>query len=235
MRNTLPSREMKRGYVKSMFGRIADRYDLMNRIMSLGQDSTWRRKAVQKLQPEKGNLYLDLGAGTGDLSHEIIRQAPGVQVIAADLTIEMILYGKGKKDDPSIQWLVADAQALPFCHDSFSGVISGYLLRNVPEIDSALREQIRVISQKSKIVCLDTTPPTRNVLYPFIMIYLRGIIPIIGKIISGDSQAYAYLPESTRKHASGELLVEKLRSAGFKSIGFVKLMFGTMAIHWGEK
>jgi demethylmenaquinone methyltransferase / 2-methoxy-6-polyprenyl-1,4-benzoquinol methylase len=235
MSTAMPSVEKKRVFVKNMFARIASRYDLMNKIMTFGQDAAWRRKAVKKLQPENHNCYLDLGAGTGDLSQEIIRQAPEAQVVAADLTLEMILVGKEKGLNSSIFWIAADAQALPFPAKTFSGVVSGYLLRNVPDIDASLMEQVRVLRPNAALVSLDTTPPVKNVFYPFILFYLRWMIPLMGKIITGDSQAYAYLPESTRKHTPVKVLAEKMRHSGLDSISYETLMLGTMAIHDGQK
>jgi demethylmenaquinone methyltransferase / 2-methoxy-6-polyprenyl-1,4-benzoquinol methylase len=235
MRDILPKSENKRDYVQLMFERIAGHYDLMNRIISLGQDSDWRRKVVQILRPESTGLYLDLGAGTGDLSYEIIKNAPYAHIVAADLTLGMLLYGKQKKNSSTISWVVADAQALPFRQDTFSGVVSGYLLRNVPVIDNALKEQMRVIRPSCLVISLDTTPPGRTLFYPFIIIYLKWIIPLIGWIITRDGQAYSYLPESTRKHLTAEILSERMRNAGFETIKFEKLMFGTMAIHSGKK
>ncbi|HEX7555811.1 MAG TPA: ubiquinone/menaquinone biosynthesis methyltransferase, partial [Leptolinea sp.] len=235
MRDILPKSENKRDYVQHMFARIAGQYDLMNRIISLGQDSVWRRKVVQILRPESSAVYLDLGAGTGDLSYAIIKDAPGAHVVAADLTLGMLLYGKLKKNSQNISWVAADAQALPFKQDTFSGVVSGYLLRNVPDIDIALKEQMRVIRHACKIISLDTTPPAPNLLYPFIIFYLKWIIPLVGWIITRDGQAYSYLPESTRKHLTAESLFKRMQKAGFESIKFEKLMFGTMAIHSGKK
>jgi demethylmenaquinone methyltransferase / 2-methoxy-6-polyprenyl-1,4-benzoquinol methylase len=235
MSSILPNVNVKRGYVMRMFTRIASHYDLMNKIMTFGQDSNWRRKAVKMLNPQNQNRYLDLGAGTGDLSYEIIRKAPGALVFAADLTMEMLLFAKEKQGASVILWVVADAQALPFRADSFSGVVSGYLLRNVPDINAALEEQIRVLQQNASLVSLDTTPPARNFFYPFILIFLKWVIPFIGRIVSGDSEAYVYLPESTQKHTTADVLAEKMRHAGLHSVNFEKLMLGTMALHSGQK
>jgi demethylmenaquinone methyltransferase / 2-methoxy-6-polyprenyl-1,4-benzoquinol methylase len=235
MRDILPKSENKRDYVQHMFASIASQYDLMNRILSLGQDSVWRRKVIRILRPESTGLYLDLGAGTGDLSYEIIKNAPHAHVVAADLTLGMLLYGKQKMASSDISWVAVDAQALPFKQDTFSGIVSGYLLRNVPDIDITLKEQMRVIRPSCLVISLDTTPPARNLFYPFIIIYLKWIIPLIGWIITRDSQAYSYLPESTRKHLTAKSLSEHMQKAGFESIKFEKLMFGTMAIHSGKK
>ncbi len=177
-----------------MFSRIAPFYDRMNKIMTFGQDSRWRKRVVQLLQPVDGNLYLDSGAGTGDLSELILKAAPNARVVAADLTWEMIALGKKTRKDDGILWLLADAQSLPFASGSFKGTVSGYLFRNVPDIDRTLVEQVRVLGIKSRLISLDTTPPARSILLPFILFYLKWIIPFFGRLLSGDNQAYDYLP-----------------------------------------
>ncbi len=235
MTSHLPSVENKRAYVKNMFSRVATRYDLMNVIISLGQDAFWRRRAVELLSPQQGQLLLDVGAGTGDLSRQITRTAPDCRIIAADLTLSMILQGKEAKRISNVEWVVADAQALPFNQNTFQGTISGYLLRNVCDVDAALREQVRVIRPGSRLVILDTTPPQRNFLYSFIRFYLHTIIPIVGWLITGDRQAYEYLPESTRQHLTAEKLAERCMDAGLFEINYEKWMFGIMAIHSGTK
>jgi demethylmenaquinone methyltransferase / 2-methoxy-6-polyprenyl-1,4-benzoquinol methylase len=235
MTTSLPLKENKREYVRNMFARIARRYDLMNRIISLGQDVRWRKIVVRKLEPRSRELYLDVGAGTGDLSLEISKNSPGSRVIAVDLTYQMLAFGNISPDNPTVSRVVADAQALPFSDEVFSGVVSGYLLRNVPDIDRALLEQKRVVAKDAGIICLDTTPPDHNFLYPFITVYLRWIIPVLGKMIVNDRQAYDYLPESTRRHITAGELGQKMKSAGLVGVTWQKLMFGTMAIHSAVK
>lgn len=235
MKPSLPEKENKRDYVRDMFARIAARYDLMNRIMSFGQDVQWRRMAIRALFPRPGSLYLDVGAGTGDLTLELLKQSPASRVIAVDLTYQMLAYGRIPPDLSGVFRVVADAQALPFADETFSGAVSGYLLRNVPEINLAILEQKRVIAEKCRIVCLDTTPPDRNLLYPFIICYLKYIIPVLGRIIVRDQSAYDYLPESTRQHVSAVKLGKIMEDCGMTAVTWKKYMFGTMAIHSAEK
>ena len=235
MKSQLPEKENKREYVREMFARIAGRYNLMNRIMSLGQDVQWRRMVVKKLNPHSNGFYLDVGAGTGDLTLEILKQSAGAKVVAVDLTYQMLAFGRITPDVPGVFQVVADAQALPFPDETFSGAVSGYLLRNVPDIRQAILEQKRVITNKSGIVSLDTTPPERNFLYPFIYFYLKYVIPVLGWIIVRDRSAYDYLPESTRKHISAIDLARIMEECGLTCVNWKKRMFGTMAIHYAEK
>ena len=222
-------------YVQGMFSRIARRYDLMNRLMTAGQDVRWRREVVRRTGiPESGRL-LDLGAGTGDLAWETRRQHPGSQPVAADFTLEMMRVGKSRPNFPSLDWSAADALHLPFLTETFDAVISGFLLRNVVDVPQALSEQYRVLKPGGRVVVLDTTQPTRNLLSPLINFHLHVIIPFLGRIVAGASEAYTYLPESTEVFLQAEQLAAYFNQAGFKEVGFRRLMFRTVAIHWGRK
>jgi len=114
-------------------------------------------------------------------------------------------------------------------------VTSGYLLRNVADVPQALVEQHRVLRSQGRVVCLDTTPPPRNVLRPFIRFHLHVMIPLMGRVITGSSAAYTYLPDSTEAFHSAENIADRLRAVGLREVGFARRMLGTMAIHWGAK
>lgn len=222
-------------YVQGMFSRIARRYDLMNCLMTAGQDVRWRREVIRRAKiPQSGRL-LDLGAGTGDLAREARRQHPASHPVAADFTLEMMRVGKNRPNSPALDWSAADALCLPFLAGTFDAVVSGFLLRNVSDVPKALREQHCVLKPGGRMVVLDTTRPTRNALSPLINFHLHVIIPTLGKIITGASEAYTYLPESTEAFLQAEQLAAFFSQAGFKEIGFRRLMFGTVAIHWGRK
>jgi demethylmenaquinone methyltransferase/2-methoxy-6-polyprenyl-1,4-benzoquinol methylase len=223
------------GYVRRMFTRIARRYDLMNRLMTFGQDLRWRVEAIGRLEMPADALILDLGAGTGDISLQIRRSHPQARVIACDLTPDMLRVGKKRPGAAGVLWVAADAQRLPFAVEQFDGVISGYLLRNVGDLDGALAEQRRVLKPGRRWVSLDTTPPARNILLPFLRFHLQVIIPLLGRLITGEAEAYRYLPDSTEGFVEAGALAEKIRAAGFGGVGFVKRMLGSMAIHWGER
>jgi demethylmenaquinone methyltransferase / 2-methoxy-6-polyprenyl-1,4-benzoquinol methylase len=217
-----------------MFGRIAPHYDLLNRLMTFGQDMQWRREAVSCLKVQGSARLLDNGCGTGDLALELLQEFPTARVVASDLTPEMVMLARRRPGNEKINWVIADSAHLPFAYGYFQGVISGYLLRNVPDVPAVLQEQERILEPGGRMAALDTTPP-RGLLAPFIKMYLRWMIPFLGWIISGDSDAYSYLPQSTEQFLTGEQLAERISSAGFQNVGFVRRMFGTMAIHFASK
>ena len=227
--------EERNQLVRGMFARIAGRYDLLNRLMTFGRDRAWRKEAIRKLQVKSGQRILDAGSGTGDIALEIKHIEPTARVVAADLTLEMIKVGRVRPGGKLVDWVVADAQHLPFSTGTFDSVISGYLLRNVPDVGIALAEQYRVSTESARFVSLDTTPPPRNIFLPFIRFHLKVVIPLLGRLIAGDSAAYTYLPETTTRFLSAEALAQKIAEAGFQVEGFVRRMFGSMAIHWALK
>jgi demethylmenaquinone methyltransferase/2-methoxy-6-polyprenyl-1,4-benzoquinol methylase len=229
--------EEKSRYVQDMFGRIARRYNLMNRVMTMGQDQRWRRFVVQKAQVPVGGHVLDLATGTGDIAFEVVKAVPTAQVVGGDFAIPMMLVGQQQKMGDTIHWAAADALRLPFASARFDAVVSGYLVRNVPDIRRTLEEKHRVLKDGGRVVILDSSPPRRNLLRPFIMIYLKIGIPLLGRLISGKqgADAYTYLPESTQSFKTPEELAALMREAGFEQVAYKMFMFGTMAVHWGIK
>jgi demethylmenaquinone methyltransferase/2-methoxy-6-polyprenyl-1,4-benzoquinol methylase len=227
-------------YVKSLFARIARRYDLMNRLMTGGQDTLWRREVIRLAALTNQSHLLDLGAGTGDLARGALRRHPGCKVTAADFTIEMMLIGqlsaqRSTQGCEALAWCGADALALPFDTAVFEAVISAFLMRNVIDIRQALVEQRRVLKSGGRIVILDTTRPLTNCFTPLVQFHLRIMIPLLGRVIARQPEAYAYLPNSTNQFLTAENLAKQLEMAGFRKIHFKRKMLGTIAIHWAEK
>lgn len=219
-------------YVQNMFTRIAKRYDLMNRLMTGGQDVRWRKIVIQLAQLKNDSSLLDLGTGTGDLAREALTQFPQANVIAADFTLEMMRVGQ--RNGP-LNFSTADALRLPFNDASFNAVVSGFLMRNVIDLQKALQEQYRVLKNAGRIVILDTTRPKKNLLSPFIWLHMHFIIPTLGGLLTGVKEAYRYLPETTEGFVTAEDMASRLAAAGFKKVNYKRFMFGTIAIHWGEK
>lgn len=219
-------------YVQNMFTRIARRYDLMNRLMTGGQDIRWRKRVIELARIRNNASLLDLGTGTGDIAREALSQFPQSKVVGADFTHEMMRVGK--KTSP-LNFSTADALRLPFNDFSFDAVVSGFLMRNVVDLQKALEEQYRVLKHGGRIVILDTTRPKKNILSPFIWLHMHFIIPTLGGLLTGSRDAYNYLPDTTEGFVTAEELGSRMAIAGFKKIEFQRFMFGTIAIHWGEK
>lgn len=219
-------------YVQTMFARIARRYDLMNRLMTGGQDIRWRRKVIEHAQLKKNACLLDVGTGTGDLAREALLQCPQAKVIAADFTLAMMRTGQSKS---ALDFASADALHLPFTDSFFDAVVSGFFMRNVIDLQESLEEQYRVLKMGGRIVILDTTRPKKNLLSPLIWLHMHVVIPMLGTLLTGAREAYHYLPDTTEAFVTAEELAARIAAAGFKQIGYERLMFGTIAIHWGEK
>ena len=231
----LPSPDDKPVYVNNMFARIAPTYDLMNRLMAMGQDQGWRRLMLDHCNlPPRGRL-LDIGTGTGDIAYEALRRYPGVEVVGSDFTYEMMAAGVGKAPGTTLPFVQGDTYALPFPDNTFDAVVSGFMMRNVVDRVAAFREQARVTVPGGRVVCLETAPPSNTVLGPLFELYFFNIVPLIGALISGDRDAYAYLPHSTVDFPKPILLQQMMERAGLRHVFFEELMMGTVAIHVGTK
>jgi demethylmenaquinone methyltransferase/2-methoxy-6-polyprenyl-1,4-benzoquinol methylase len=222
-------------YIRAMFNRIARRYDQMNRLMTFGRDQAWRRLVVKEAALPRGGRLLDVATGTGDILFEALKQDPTLRVIGADFAAGMMRVGQRRSPGRQVAWAQADALALPLPDAAFDAVTSGYLMRNVADVPGAFREQLRVVKPGGRIICLDTSPPTRNALYPFILFHLKFVIPMLGRLVGGDSAAYRYLPESTQAFKTPDELADVMRRSGLEQVRYTRLMFGTMAVHCGVR
>ena len=222
-------------YVQGMFARIAGRYNLMNRLMTAGQDIRWRRRVIQLAQLPANGRLLDIATGTGDIAFEGQRQHPNLSAFGGDFTIEMMQAGKRDPGRQAIRWVGADALLLPFPDNSFHAVTSGFLMRNVIDVPRAFGEQMRVVHPGGWIVVLESSPPKKNLLRPFILFHLNYIIPLLGKLVAGDRDAYSYLPDSTQQFQEPESLVDIMHKCGLVRVSYELTMFGTIAIHSGRK
>ncbi|MDT8305033.1 MAG: ubiquinone/menaquinone biosynthesis methyltransferase [Anaerolineae bacterium] len=228
--------EERARYVQEMFARIAGRYDLMNRLMTFGQDVRWRRHVIGQSALPAGGWLLDIATGTGDIAAEAVRQLPGVTAVAADFTVEMMQAGRQAYPARRVlHWVGADTLALPFANHQFDAVTSGFLMRNVIDVPGALCEQVRVTRPGGRVVILESSPPKRNLLRPFIQLHLGLVIPALGRLITGDADAYRYLPATTERFQAPEALAAAMRAAGLVEVSYRLFMFGTIAVHVGRK
>ncbi len=218
-----------------MFGRIAGRYDLMNRLMTAGQDVRWRRIVIEEANLPPGGKLLDIATGTGEIAQEGLRQNPGILSVGGDFTMEMMLIGKQDPNRLAIRWVGADTLALPFPDETFDAVTSGFLMRNVIDVPGAFQEQMRVTKPGGRIIVLESSPPKNNILKPAIRFHLNHIIPTLGRLVSGEREAYSYLPDSTQQFQEPESLAMIMSQAGLIDVQFRMFMFGTVAIHVGQR
>lgn len=231
----LPDAQHKPTYVNRMFARIAPTYDLMNRLMTGGQDQRWRREMLDYCNlPPRGTL-LDVGAGTGDIAYTALQRHPTLRAVGSDFTYEMMAAGVGKIPGVFLPFVQADTYALPFADNSFDAVVSGFLVRNVVDRVAAFREMARVTKPGGRVVCLETTPPSNSILGPLFRLYFFQIVPLIGSIVSGDRQAYAYLPHSTVEFPPPAELARMMEQAGLQHVFYVERMMKAVAIHVGVK
>lgn len=227
----------KRAYVRRMFSGIAPRYDLLNRVLSLGVDRAWRRDAVRALAWARNptGVYLDLCAGTLDVSvHLAARKGFSGRIVAADFAEPMLRAGRGKDTSGAIAPVVADAQSLPLASGSCDGAIVAFGIRNLASLEAGLAEVRRVLAPGAKFVILELSTPKAALIRGVYLFYFRHILPVIGRLVSGHGSAYHYLPESVMRFPEGDDLATRMRSAGFANVAWRPLTFGVAALHVGE-
>jgi demethylmenaquinone methyltransferase/2-methoxy-6-polyprenyl-1,4-benzoquinol methylase len=218
-----------------MFARIAPTYDLMNWLMTGGQDRHWREQLLDLCDlPVKGRL-LDVGSGTGDIAAAALRRFPHAEIIGTDFTYEMMAVGRSQRKRHHLPFVQGDTLSLPFADNRFDAVASGFLLRNVVDRAAALAEQARVTKPGGRVLCLETTPPAHSVLGPFFQLYFFHFVPFLGALVSGDAEAYRYLPHSTVAFLMPEELRHLMEQVGLRNVVYQELLFGTVAIHVGTK
>jgi len=230
-------REAKRAFVRGMFSAIAPRYDFLNHLLSLNLDRGWRRRAIDEMNWERvpAGTYVDLCAGTLDVAAALARR-PGFngRVFGADFAEPMLRAGS-EKVSAAVEPIVADALDLPLPANGASGAIVAFGIRNVNDLDGALREMYRVLSRGARFVILEFTRPRNPVVRTLFQFYFHRVCPLIGGLVSGHRTAYRYLPDSVAKFPSEEELAARMRAAGFVDVHWMSLTFGVAAIHVGQK
>ena len=221
----------------AMFDRIARRYDLLNRVMSMGVDRRWRRKTADALAlPDRPRRVLDLATGTGDLAIDVARHYPHVEVVGVDPSANMIEVGNrklvGKKLDARITLQLGDAQALPFEDASFDGVTMAFGIRNVPDRALALREMARVCRPGARVAILELGEPEGGVMAPLARFHIRQVVPRLGALLSG-AREYRYLQTSIAAFPPPAEFAAMMEGAGLDVLDVVKLTFGVCNLYVG--
>jgi demethylmenaquinone methyltransferase/2-methoxy-6-polyprenyl-1,4-benzoquinol methylase len=221
--------------IRSIFSRIAQKYDFINQIISLGQANSWREQAIHELKIGKNDKILDLASGTGDLALSIKNRLPESFVVGIDLTPEMLQLARKRDTKNCIHWVIADALHLPFKDETFHKIISAYLLRNAADLPTCLEEQYRVTIPSGRMVALDTTPPKKSWLSPLVKVYIKFILPFFGSILANDFQAYNYLSYSTQNFFLPEEIINQSSKAKFTNPKVKLKMFSTIFILSADK
>jgi demethylmenaquinone methyltransferase/2-methoxy-6-polyprenyl-1,4-benzoquinol methylase len=232
--------ERKAEYVETMFDTIAPRYDLMNRLMTFGMDRRWRSYVVAQAAPPVGGSALDVATGTGDIAVALAKRiGPRGQVIATDFSQGMMRPGPGKAARAGVggivRFMAADALDLPFPDGTFDCVTTGFAMRNVTDIERAFREMWRVTKPGGSVVCLEVTKPSLPPVRFVHQMYFNHIVPMLGRIVTGNGEAYRYLPESARNFPPPPALKAIMERAGLRDVRYRRLTLGTVAIHTGTK
>lgn len=219
--------------IRVLFTRIARHYDLVNRVIALGQDQRWRRAALACTDlPPEGKL-LDVAAGTGDLAMLARRLPEAPWVVASDLTPAMLRLAQAKASP--LPLAVSDGLALSFPDNTFDAVTSGFMMRNVPSVLEAFGEQVRVVKPGGKVVCLEITWPRYFPMSRLFKIYFYGLPPLVGRLVAGEDEPYRYLPRSVKQFLAPPALAEVMVRAGLHDVSWRTMMLGTVAIHVGTK
>lgn len=228
--------------VRGVFDRVARRYDLMNDLMSAGVHRVWKDMVAARLNPQPGEVVIDCAGGTGDMALRFARLARGAQlrrggpdavVHVVDYNAEMITAGRQRGGAPEITWAVGDAQRLPLPDACADAYVIAFGIRNVTDIDQALREARRVLKPGGRFLCLEFSRPVTEALQKAYDAYSFKVIPAVGGWVAGDREAYQYLVESIRRFPDQTRFADMMRAAGFDRVSWTNFTGGVAALHQG--
>jgi ubiquinone/menaquinone biosynthesis methyltransferase len=237
IRDRIATPEGKRRYVRALFATIADRYDLITRLLSYGQDRRWKKRLVARAPVDRGTRALDLATGTGDIAFALA--ARGADVVGLDITPRMIEIARAKCHGGTAigprsgapHFLVGDMLALPFSSRSFDLVTTGYGLRNVPDLAAAVGEIRRVLKPGGRVLSLDFNRPRNGAVRSMYLAYLWLVGGTIGWLLHGDPDTYRYIPASIRNYPGAEAVAQLMAASGFSDARYERVLGGLMAIH----
>ena len=237
--NPYNDRESKTAQVRDMFDSIARRYDLLNRMMTLGIDLSWRRKVVGAVKKSGARDILDAATGTGDVAVMLAKGIEGARITGIDLSPRMLEIGRAKASeaglDGRIEMIEADAARLPFPDASFDAATAAFGVRNFEDIPAGMAEIRRVLKPEGSLFVLELGMPRNKIFSLFFRFYFRGILPVVGRVVSRDKKAYTYLPASVGEFPYGEPFVQILRETGFQKCTAKNLFGGVAQIYIAKK
>jgi len=232
--------EEKAGMVAGVFHSVAGQYDLMNDLMSFGVHRVWKFFTIEKAGVRNGHHVLDIAGGTGDLTASFAKiVGDSGRVVLADINESMLRVGRDKLIDRghsnSVEYVQADAQFLPFPDNSFDCITIAFGLRNVTDKDLALRSMYRVLKLGGRLLVLEFSKPSSDLLAKMYDRYSFNILPKMGQLVAGDADSYRYLAESIRMHPDQETLKNMMQQAGFLQAEYFNMTGGIVALHRGFK
>lgn len=229
----------KQRYVADLFSRISGRYDLMNDLMTLGMHRRWKRQTAALAVSGLSGPAIDVCSGTGDLTLELARRPEVDHAVGLDLLQDMVFRAGAKVlargRSSSVTMMIGDALALPFADDSFACATAGFSLRNMPDVEKALSEMVRVVRPGGRVAILELSPMTQGLRSTLFRPVFHRLVPLIGRLVAGDRSAYSYLPRSVDNFLDAVRLAEMLADLGLDDVVYRRLGFGTVAVHWGVK
>ncbi len=236
----------KAGMVARVFESVAPRYDLMNDLMSGGVHRLWKNAMVDVLHPRRGEKFLDVAGGTGDIAFRILQrlrqpagpgESGGTHVTICDINPAMLEVGRDRAVDKGLlkglTWTTGDAESLPFPDRSFDAYTIAFGLRNVTDIDKALCEAFRVLRPGGRFLCLEFSKVTSAPIGRAYDAYSERALPLLGRVIAQDAESYRYLHESIRRFPSQRDLARRMGEAGFERVGWRNMTLGVVALHTG--
>lgn len=218
---------------RAMFDAIAPRYDLLNRVVSLRLDVRWRRALARALRPRAAGLYLDVGTGTGDVAREVLRGEPAARVLGVDPAAGMV--GIGRRKVPRAGFGLASGQSLPVRSGVVDGVASAFVLRNLADVDAYFREAARVLRPGGVLANLEIGRAEGRVFGPLYRLYFYGLVPRVGRALSGNPRAYSYLADSVKVVPPPENFAARMTAAGFRDVAIRRFSKGAVALVSGVR
>ncbi len=232
------SSEKKKQQVEQMFDNIAPKYDFLNHFLSLGIDKLWRKKAIRILSGYKTDFLLDVASGTGDFAIAAAKLKPS-KIIGFDISEQMLNVGRGKVQrlglDHIIEFQKGDSEAMPFDDAHFDAITVAFGVRNFENLENGLKEFVRVLKNDGVAVILEFSKPKYFPMKQLYLFYFFGILPLIGRLVSKDSSAYSYLPESVMAFPDDQKFLTILRNVGFSKATQKRLSFGIATIYIAQK
>ena len=232
------SQDEKKQEVASMFNNIAGHYDFLNHFLSVGIDKLWRKKVVKIIKSYQPKHILDMATGTGDLAIALTKANPE-KITGVDLSKGMLEVGQKKVKDLGLQNQISlslgDSENILFDNEHFDAITVAFGVRNYENLDQGLSEMYRVLKKDAPLVVLEFSKPRNWLFRKIYFFYFLNVLPFIGRLISKDSRAYTYLPESVKAFPDGEVFESKLKSTGFKSVKTRQLTFGIASIYEAVK